>query len=93
MSFLTNLLNNPIVAGMTLNPDLGSEIWEQVVTILQVIVIGGGAVLAIFGVIKLFDGQGDGDGSKVSQGRWQIIGGAGIIAVGFLVIPMLENIF
>ncbi|MCL2619394.1 MAG: Maff2 family protein [Defluviitaleaceae bacterium] len=81
------------LTGMTVNPDAGFQMWTQIISILQAIVVGGGGMLSGFGIVKLFDGQGDGDGAKVSQGRWQVIGGVGLMVVGALIIPMLGDIF
>ena len=89
--FLSNM-TFPI-GGLTLDPNIGVNMWNTIIDVLQTIIVAGGGMLSGFGVIKLFDGQGDGDGAKVSQGRWQLIGGIGLIVVGFLIIPMLGDIF
>ncbi|MCL2854364.1 MAG: Maff2 family protein [Defluviitaleaceae bacterium] len=87
------LSNTGFAVGITLNPNIGVDMWNTIVDVLQTLVVAGGGALGAFGAIKLFDGQGEGDGSKVSQGRWQLIGGIGIIVVGFLIIPMLGDLF
>jgi|GEM_PF-2693895 len=94
MQSLLNSLNYIAFLGTTITLDtgIGAEIFESVVTVLQFITIGIGAIISIVGLIGFFEGRGDEDSQKQSKGRNQIVVGVGIVVVALVTIPLLGNI-
>lgn len=59
--------------------------------ILRAILIMVGAGFAIFGVVDLAEGIGDGNGAAKSTGIKKTMAGAGIIMAGIVLVPILSD--
>ena len=68
-----------------------TAMWTQMVNFLQMGVIAIGGVIGVLGAIKLFEGLSDSNGPQMSQGGKQLIGGALIMFVGIVLVPMLSG--
>jgi len=84
---------------MTRNPQqkiLGGIImafFNSAVDVLQMLVIGIGAGLAIWGVINLLEGYGQDNPASKSQGMKQLMAGGGIALIGLVLVPLLSGLF
>lgn len=60
-------------------------------TVLKAVIslIGGG--LGIWGVVNLIEGYGNDNPGAKSQGMKQTMAGIGLIAVGLILVPVLQN--
>lgn len=67
--------------------------FESAVDVLKIIVIALGGGMALWGLINLAEGYGNDNPGAKSQGIKQLIAGAGIIAVGVMLVPELKDLF
>lgn len=67
--------------------------FESAVDVLKIIVIALGGGMALWGLINLAEGYGNDNPGAKSQGIKQLIAGAGIIAVGIMLVPELKDLF
>lgn len=67
--------------------------FNSAVGVLQTIVIALGAGIALWGLINLAEGYGNDNPGAKSQGIKQLIAGAGVIAIGILLVPELTTLF
>lgn len=59
---------------------------------LKIVVIAVGGGLAVLGVINLLEGYGNDNPGAKSQGMKQFMAGAGVMLIGALLVPELENL-
>ena len=69
------------------------DFFESAVDVLQMLVIGIGAGLAIWGVINLLEGYGQDNPASKSQGMKQLMAGGGIALIGLILVPLLSGLF
>jgi hypothetical protein len=67
--------------------------FNSAVDVLQMLVIGIGAGLAIWGVINLLEGYGQDNPASKSQGMKQLMAGGGIAVIGLVLVPLLSGLF
>jgi len=67
--------------------------FNSAVDVLQMLVIGIGAGLAIWGVINLLEGYGQDNPASKSQGMKQLMAGGGIALIGLILVPLLSGLF
>ena len=67
--------------------------FNSAVDVLQMLVIGIGAGLAIWGVINLLEGYGQDNPASKSQGMKQLMAGGGIALIGLVLVPLLSGLF
>ena len=67
--------------------------FNSAVDVLQMLVIGIGAGLAIWGVINLLEGYGQDNPASKSQGMKQLMAGGGIAVIGLILVPLLSGLF
>ena len=67
--------------------------FNSAVTVLQTIVIALGAGIALWGLINLAEGYGNDNPGAKSQGVKQLLAGAGVMAIGILLVPELTTLF
>ena len=68
------------------------EFFNQAVDVLQTLVTGIGAILAVWGAINLLEGYADGNAPAKNQGSKQLMAGGGIILISLSLIPLLKGI-
>ena len=74
---------NAWMAVMVLTPLVsGEQMLSKLLGIMSKFVVIGGAVLVVFGAIKLAGAMGDHDGQGIRQGIFQMAGGAVVSAAG-----------
>ena len=69
------------------------DFFNSAVDVLQMLVIGIGAGLAIWGVINLLEGYGQDNPASKSQGMKQLMAGGGIAVIGLVLVPLLSGLF
>jgi len=69
------------------------EFFESAVDVLQMLVIGIGAGLGIWGVINLLEGYGQDNPASKSQGMKQLMAGGGVALIGLILVPLLSGLF
>jgi hypothetical protein len=69
------------------------DFFNSAVDVLQMLVIGIGAGLAIWGVINLLEGYGQDNPASKSQGMKQLMAGGGIAVIGLILVPLLSGLF
>ncbi len=67
--------------------------FASAVTVLQMLVIGIGAGLGIWGGVNLMEGYGNDNPGAKSQGIKQLCAGGGIIVIGTTLVPLLSGLF
>lgn len=67
--------------------------FNSAVDVLKIIVIALGGGMALWGLVNLAEGYGNDNPGAKSQGIKQLIAGAGIIAVGVMLVPELKDLF
>jgi hypothetical protein len=67
--------------------------FDSAIDVLQMLVIGIGAGLAIWGVINLLEGYGQDNPASKSQGMKQLMAGGGIALIGLVLVPLLSGLF
>lgn len=87
MKTLTNFATSNMMA-----LDSWNEFLKKGVKGLKIVVIGVGAGLAVLGVINLLEGYGNDNPGAKSQGMKQFMAGAGVMLIGALLVPELENL-
>lgn len=60
----------------------GSQIFTQVMSLIQVAIIAGGSIWLVVGAVIFALGLKNKEAPQIQSGIWQIIGGAVIIAAG-----------
>ncbi len=71
----------------------GDEFFARAFTVLEILIILIGAGLALWGIVNLLEGYGNDNPGAKSQGIKQLMAGAGIILIGVILVPALENLF
>lgn len=69
------------------------DFFNSAVDVLKIIVIALGGGMALWGLVNLAEGYGNDNPGAKSQGIKQLIAGAGIIAVGVMLVPELKDLF
>lgn len=69
------------------------DFFNSAVDVLKIIVIALGGGMSLWGLINLAEGYGNDNPGAKSQGIKQLIAGAGIIAVGVMLVPELKELF
>lgn len=87
MKTLTNFATSNMMA-----LDSWTDFLKKGISGLKVVVIGVGAGLAVLGVINLLEGYGNDNPGAKSQGMKQFMAGAGVMLIGALLVPQLENL-
>ncbi len=67
--------------------------FTSAINILQTLVVGIGAGLAVWGVINLLEGYGNDNPGAKSQGIKQLMAGGGIVLIGTQLVPHLSELF
>ena len=67
--------------------------FNSAVDVLQMLVIGIGAGLGIWGVINLLEGYGQDNPASKSQGMKQLMAGGGVAVIGLVLVPLLSGLF
>lgn len=62
------------------------------VTALKWVVVAVGGGLAVLGIINLLEGYGNDNPGAKSQGMKQFMAGAGVMLIGWLLVPELQNL-
>lgn len=70
----------------------GMDFFTKGVDIMQMILVGIGAVILIMGIINFLESYANDNPASKSQGQKQFIAGAGIIIVSILLIPELKTL-
>lgn len=68
-----------------------SEFISKAATVLQAVICLIGAGLGVWGVVNLIEGYGNDNPGAKSQGMKQLMAGIGLIAVGIILVPVLQN--
>lgn len=69
------------------------DFFNSAVDVLKMIVIALGGGMCLWGLVNLAEGYGNDNPGAKSQGIKQLIAGAGIIAVGVMLVPELKDLF
>lgn len=69
------------------------EFFTSSIEVLSTLVIGLGAALGVWGLINLLEGYGNDNPGAKSQGIKQLIAGGGVALIGFVLVPLLANLF
>lgn len=69
------------------------DFFNSAVDVLKIIVIALGGGMILWGLVNLAEGYGNDNPGAKSQGIKQVIAGAGIIAVGVMLVPELKDLF
>lgn len=69
------------------------EFFESAIDVLKTLVIALGAGLGVWGIINLLEGYGNDNPGAKSQGMKQLMAGAGVALVGFVLVPLLSGLF
>jgi uncharacterized protein YacL len=67
--------------------------FDSAVDLLKILVIALGAGLGIWGVVNLLEGYGQDNPASKSQGMKQLMSGAGVALIGFVLVPLLKGLF
>lgn len=59
--------------------------FADVISLISRVITAGGAVTIVVGGLTFISGAKDKDGSKKNEGLWEVVAGAGIIALALLV--------
>lgn len=65
---------------------------KEAVTAMKYVVIAVGGGLAILGAVNLLEGYGNDNPGAKSQGMKQFMAGAGVMMIGFLLVPSLKDL-
>lgn len=68
-----------------------SDFISKAATVLQAVICLIGAGLGVWGVVNLVEGYGNDNPGAKSQGMKQLMAGIGLIAVGIILVPVLQN--
>jgi hypothetical protein len=68
-----------------------SNFISKAATALKAVIILIGAGLGVWGVVNLIEGYGNDNPGAKSQGMKQLMAGIGLIVVGVLLVPVLQN--
>jgi hypothetical protein len=69
------------------------EFFASAIDVLKTLVIALGAGLGVWGIINLLEGYGNDNPGAKSQGMKQLMAGAGVALVGFVLVPLLSGLF
>lgn len=89
---LLNLTATAINDLLTTTTD-ATYFFDEAVDVLQMIVIGLGAALGVWGGVNLMEGYGNDNPGAKSQGIKQLVAGVGVAVIGGTLIPLLSDLF
>ena len=69
------------------------QFFTEAVNVLKTLVIALGAGLAVWGVVKLLEGDGNDYPGAKSQGIKQLMAGGGGVLIGTTLVPLLSGLF
>lgn len=67
----------------------GEQMLNKLLGIMSKFVVIGGAVMVVFGAIKMAGALGDHDGQGIRQGIFQMAGGAAVSAAGLYLTTVI----
>ncbi len=68
-----------------------NEFITKAATVLKAVICLIGAGLGVWGVVNLVEGYGNDNPGAKSQGMKQLMAGIGLIAVGLILVPVLQS--